>query len=54
MPDSVESLASRYEVRVWGGMTERERRDLLQRRPGVASWRALFQADRMRQPLHAS
>jgi WhiB family redox-sensing transcriptional regulator len=27
---------------VWGGMTERERRSLLRRRPNVVSWRALL------------
>ncbi|MBC7559882.1 MAG: WhiB family transcriptional regulator, partial [Dermatophilaceae bacterium] len=39
---------------VWGGMTERGRRALLKRRPGVTSWPALFAADRMRQENPAS
>jgi WhiB family redox-sensing transcriptional regulator len=35
----VEALDNRIEWGVWGGMTERERRSLLRRRPHVASWR---------------
>jgi WhiB family redox-sensing transcriptional regulator len=31
---------------VWGGMTERERRALLGRRPGVTSWRGLLERAR--------
>jgi WhiB family transcriptional regulator, redox-sensing transcriptional regulator len=31
---------------VWGGMTERERRALLRRRPNVTSWRALLETAR--------
>jgi len=31
---------------VWGGMTERERRALLRRRPDVASWRELLETAR--------
>ncbi|WP_225640957.1 WhiB family transcriptional regulator [Streptomyces werraensis] len=31
---------------VWGGMTERERRSLLRRRPTVTSWRTLLEAAR--------
>jgi WhiB family redox-sensing transcriptional regulator len=49
-----DALDNRTEFGVWGGMTERERRALLKRRPGVASWRALFEADRMRQERKAS
>jgi WhiB family redox-sensing transcriptional regulator len=37
-----EALDNRTEFGVWGGMTERERRALLRRRPEVRSWRALF------------
>ena len=37
-----DALDSRMEFGVWGGMTERERRALLRRRPDVASWRGLF------------
>ncbi|WP_082974695.1 WhiB family transcriptional regulator [Mycobacterium sp. 1245805.9] len=33
-----EALDSRVEFGVWGGMTERQRRALLQRHPEMASW----------------
>lgn len=33
-----EALDNRTEFDVWGGMTERERRALLRRRPNVTSW----------------
>lgn len=33
-----DALDSKIEFGVWGGMTERERRALLRRRPNVASW----------------
>ncbi len=36
-----EALDNQIEWGVWGGMTERERRALLRRRPNVTSWRAL-------------
>jgi WhiB family transcriptional regulator, redox-sensing transcriptional regulator len=49
-----DSLDSHTEFGVWGGMTERQRRALLKRRPDVTSWRALFEADRMRGQRHAS
>ena len=39
-----DALDNRIEFGVWGGMTERERRTLLRRRPDVASWRAFFQS----------
>ncbi len=39
-----EALDNRIESGIWGGMTERERKALLKRRPGVPSWRALFEA----------
>jgi WhiB family redox-sensing transcriptional regulator len=29
---------------VWGGLTERERRALLRKRPNVTSWRRLLEA----------
>ena len=48
-----DSLDNRTEFGVWGGMTERQRRALLKRRPEVLSWRALFRADRMGLHLHA-
>src|SRR5258708_40040188 len=37
-----EALDNRIEFGVWGGMTERERRALLRRRPGVDSWLELL------------
>lgn len=37
-----DALDNRVEHGVWGGMTERERRALLRRRPDVSSWRRLF------------
>ncbi|MDV6011331.1 WhiB family transcriptional regulator [Haloechinothrix sp. LS1_15] len=33
-----EALDNRIDFGVWGGMTERERRSLLRRRPDVTSW----------------
>ncbi|MEU6841600.1 WhiB family transcriptional regulator [Streptomyces sp. NPDC046716] len=36
------ALDERIEYGVWGGMTERERRALLRRRPTVTSWQRLF------------
>jgi len=41
-----DSLDSRVEFGVWGGMTERERRALLRRRPNVTSWRHLLETAR--------
>ena len=49
-----DSLDNHTEFGVWGGMTERQRRALLKRRPHVASWRALFEADRLRAQHQAS
>ncbi|MBP2475293.1 WhiB family redox-sensing transcriptional regulator [Crossiella equi] len=46
-----EALDSRIEFGVWGGMTERERRALLRRRPDVASWAELLESAR-RKHLH--
>lgn len=37
-----DALDNRVEFGVWGGMTERERRALLRRRPHVTSWRNLL------------
>jgi WhiB family transcriptional regulator, redox-sensing transcriptional regulator len=48
-----DSLDNRTEFGVWGGMTERQRRELLRRQPQILSWRALFEADRMRLQFHA-
>ncbi len=39
-----DALDNRVEFGVWGGMTERERRALLRRRPNVTSWKALLEA----------
>ena len=39
-----EALDNRIEWGVWGGMTERERRSLLRRRPNVTSWSQLLEA----------
>ena len=41
-----DALDNRVEFGVWGGMTERERRALLRRRPDVSSWRALLEQAR--------
>ena len=49
-----DSLDNHTEFGIWGGMTERERRALLKRRPDVVSWRSLFEADRSRQERPAS
>ncbi|MFE3072426.1 WhiB family transcriptional regulator [Streptomyces sp. NPDC059247] len=40
------ALDGRIEHGVWGGMTERERRALLKRRPTVGSWAGLLEAAR--------
>ena len=37
-----EALDHQIEWGVWGGMTERERRAVLRKRPNVTSWRALL------------
>lgn len=38
-----EALDNQIEWGVWGGMTERERRALLRKRPNVTSWRLLLE-----------
>jgi WhiB family redox-sensing transcriptional regulator len=45
-----EALDNQIEWGVWGGMTERERRALLRRRPN-ASWRAVLEAARVKAEL---
>lgn len=40
------ALDHRIEHGVWGGMTERERRAVLRRRPLVTSWRLLLETAR--------
>ncbi|MEI8056589.1 MAG: WhiB family transcriptional regulator [Actinomycetes bacterium] len=41
-----DALDNNIEFGVWGGMTERERRALLRRRPHVTSWRRLLETAR--------
>lgn len=41
-----EALDGKIEFGVWGGLTERERRVLIRRRPNVVSWRALLETAR--------
>jgi WhiB family redox-sensing transcriptional regulator len=38
-----EALDHRMEWGVWGGLTERERRAILRKRPNVTSWRQLLE-----------
>lgn len=42
-----DALDNRVEFGVWGGMTERERRALLRRRPDVTSWSDLLHEARL-------
>lgn len=42
-----DALDNRVEFGVWGGMTERERRALLRRRPEVTSWSELLQSAKL-------
>ena len=39
-----EALDNAIEWGVWGGMTERERRAILRKRPNVVSWRRVLEA----------
>lgn len=41
-----DALDNRVEFGVWGGMTERERRALLRRRPDIRSWKLFFEQAR--------
>ena len=41
-----DALDNQVEFGVWGGMTERERRAILKRRPAVRSWRRLLETAR--------
>jgi WhiB family redox-sensing transcriptional regulator len=41
-----EALDNRISFGIWGGMTERERRALLRRRPDVGSWTDLLDSAR--------
>ena len=49
-----DALDNRVEFGVWGGMTERERRALLRRRPQVTSWRELLETARAEHLREAS
>ncbi|MET8454608.1 WhiB family transcriptional regulator, partial [Streptomyces sp. NPDC005209] len=40
------ALDNRIEFGVWGGMTERERRTLLRRKPDITSWRTVLEEAR--------
>ncbi|MEU1015338.1 WhiB family transcriptional regulator [Streptomyces sp. NPDC005898] len=46
------ALDRRIEHGIWGGMTERERRALLRRRPLVTSWRNLLESARTEHERH--
>ncbi|WP_225801762.1 WhiB family transcriptional regulator [Streptomyces sp. NK15101] len=48
------ALDRRVEHGVWGGMTERERRALLRRRPAVRSWARLLETARRQDNAGAS
>ena len=48
-----EALDHRIEFGVWGGMTERERRALLRRRPDVQSWLELLHQARSDDAMRA-
>jgi WhiB family redox-sensing transcriptional regulator len=43
-----EALDNRVEFGVWGGMTERQRRALLQRHPEMVSWSKFLSEQRNR------
>ena len=43
---AAEALDKRIEFGVWGGMTERQRRQLLRKHPDVESWAEFFSARR--------
>ncbi len=45
---AAEALDNRVEFGVWGGMTERQRRALLQRHPEVVSWSSFLSEPRNR------
>lgn len=49
-----EALDNRIEFGVWGGMTERERRALLRRRPDVRDWTGLLQRAEQHYTAHAA
>jgi WhiB family redox-sensing transcriptional regulator len=45
-----EALDNRIEWGVWGGMTERERRQILRRHEHVSSWTAVLCREALRSP----
>lgn len=47
-----DALDHRVEWGVWGGMTERERRALLRRRPDVKSWRQALSESTMQSAVN--
>ena len=47
------ALAVREPYGVWGGLTERERRALLRKRPNVTSWRQLLETAKSEHELAA-
>src|SRR6478609_2282081 len=47
-----EALDNRTEFGVWGGMTERERRALLRKRPDITSWKSALRAGMASQVKH--
>ena len=47
----VEALDNRIEWGVWGGMTERERRQLLRQRTDIVSWSEVILGDRQGKSL---
>ncbi|MFC8443345.1 WhiB family transcriptional regulator [Streptomyces griseoincarnatus] len=48
------ALDNRVEHGVWGGITGRERRALLRRRPTVTSWRRLLDTARQEHRAHVA
>ena len=48
-----EALDNQIEWGVWGGLTERERRALLRKRPNVTSWRQLLETAKSEHELAA-
>ena len=44
MQCGADALDNRVEFGVWGGMTERERRALLRKRPDITSWKSALRA----------
>ena len=47
-----DALDNRTEFGVWGGMTERERRALLRKRPDITSWKSALRAGMASQVKH--